>query len=104
MSRERLLSVDSNEERYDAVEGSPGISKEASSEEYYLEEGRLFEEAISSTGFGCFHFILLFVCGWALASDSVEIQVVIHILIVSMKDIMRYHFSFILYDIFIYYS
>ena len=35
----------------------------------------LFEEAIASTGTGKFHYILLCICGWALASDSVEIQV-----------------------------
>lgn len=39
------------------------------------EEARLFEDAIASTGFGKFHILLLCICGWALASDSVEIQV-----------------------------
>ena len=40
-----------------------------------LEGSYLFEEAIASTGTGSFHYLLLCVCGWALASDSVEIQV-----------------------------
>ena len=39
------------------------------------EEARLFEDAIASAGLGKFHILLLCICGWALASDSVEIQV-----------------------------
>lgn len=33
-----------------------------------------FEEALEGVGVGVFHVILLFVAGWALASDSVEVQ------------------------------
>eukprot|EP00795_Rhopilema_esculentum_P017564 gene17564-9194_t len=44
------------------------------------EEALLFEEAIASTGIGNFHYLLLCVCGWALASDSVEIQAVSFVL------------------------
>jgi len=40
----------------------------------------LFEEAIASTGTGRFHYLLLCICGWALASDSVEIQAVSFVL------------------------
>lgn len=35
----------------------------------------VFEEAISACGFGRFHIIVLFICGWAIASDSAEVQV-----------------------------
>ena len=33
-----------------------------------------FDEALEATGVGFFHFILVLVAGWALASDSVEVQ------------------------------
>ena len=33
-----------------------------------------FDNALDSTGVGFFHFILVLVAGWALASDSVEVQ------------------------------
>ena len=33
-----------------------------------------FEDALESSGFGLFHVLLIFVAGWALASDSVEVQ------------------------------
>ena len=32
-----------------------------------------YETAIAKTGFGKFHYWLLFVCGWANASDAIEI-------------------------------
>ena len=32
-----------------------------------------YETAIAKTGFGRFHYWLLFVCGWANASDAIEI-------------------------------
>ena len=32
-----------------------------------------YEEAISRTGYGCFHYKLLLLCGWAVSSDAVEI-------------------------------
>lgn len=35
---------------------------------------RRFEAALDSAGVGLFHVILLLVSGWALASDSVEVQ------------------------------
>lgn len=31
------------------------------------------EEALDNIGLGFFHFVLILVCGWALASDSVEV-------------------------------
>lgn len=33
-----------------------------------------FEDALDSPGFGLFHVLLIFAAGWALASDSVEVQ------------------------------
>lgn len=40
-----------------------------------LNEADLYEKTVSSCGFGKFQVFLLLICGWALASDSVEIQV-----------------------------
>ena len=35
---------------------------------------RRFEDALVGVGVGFFHVVLVFVAGWALASDSVEVQ------------------------------
>ncbi len=35
---------------------------------------RSFDDALDSSGVGLFHVVLIFVAGWALASDSVEVQ------------------------------
>jgi hypothetical protein len=35
-----------------------------------------FEDALEAPGFGLFHVLLILVSGWALASDSVEVQCV----------------------------
>ena len=40
-----------------------------------LDEADLYENAVASCGFGYFQIKLLFICGWAIASDSAEIQV-----------------------------
>jgi hypothetical protein len=32
-----------------------------------------YEEAVQECGYGRFHYILLLVCGWANASDAVEV-------------------------------
>ena len=36
------------------------------------EEGD-YERAVAATGYGRFHYALLLVCGWANASDAIEI-------------------------------
>lgn len=40
----------------------------------------LYERTLKSCGVGSFHVLLLLVCGWALASDSAEVQVVSFVL------------------------
>ena len=35
---------------------------------------RSFDEALEGVSVGVFHLVLVLVCGWAIASDSVEIQ------------------------------
>ncbi|XP_066270386.1 synaptic vesicle glycoprotein 2C-like isoform X1 [Branchiostoma lanceolatum] len=37
------------------------------------QEGATYEEAIAATGYGRFQYFLLFACGWANASDAIEI-------------------------------
>lgn len=46
------------------------VSEEGARNLKYLS----FDEALERVGVGMFHVILLLVSGWALASDSVEIQ------------------------------
>lgn len=75
MERQPLCkSVDDDDEDYNAInDGGSDYSSRTSSPK--LGGSLLFEEAIASAGTGRFHYLLLCVCGWALASDSVEIQV-----------------------------
>lgn len=40
-----------------------------------LDPAEQYEKTVVSCGFGKFQILLLFICGWAVASDSVEIQV-----------------------------
>ncbi len=37
---------------------------------------RTFDDALDNPGVGFFHVVLILVAGWALASDSVEVQCV----------------------------
>lgn len=62
-----------------AGESSPLLSKAASSEYDDLNprgksRPESFDEALELTGVGLFHCLLVLVAGWALASDSVEVQ------------------------------
>ena len=40
-----------------------------------LVESEQYENIINAIGYGRFQITLLLICGWALASDSTEIQV-----------------------------
>lgn len=46
-----------------------------------------FDEAVEETGFGVFHWLLLLVCGWANASDAVEILCVSFLLPTASCDL-----------------
>ncbi|XP_069758870.1 synaptic vesicle glycoprotein 2C isoform X2 [Narcine bancroftii] len=46
-----------------------------------------FEEAVKETGFGTFHMLLLVICGWANASDAVEILCVSFLLPTARCDL-----------------
>lgn len=59
-------SMDEKEEQEQLIQIKPDSS----------ELDTIFENALASTGFGKFHIILLLVCGWSVASDSVEVQCV----------------------------
>ena len=75
MERQPLCqAVDDDDDTYSSInnDGSDESSRTSSPK---LGGSLLFEEAIASAGTGRFHYLLLCVCGWALASDSVEIQV-----------------------------
>lgn len=45
-------------------------------EEAPQPRSKLLDEILDRTGYGLFHVILILVAGWALASDSVEVQCV----------------------------
>ena len=59
----------------DDSEESALLQGRASDENCLINEADLYEVTVKSCGFGQFQFILLLVCGWAIASDSVEVQV-----------------------------
>ena len=40
-----------------------------------IDETEQYEKIINAIGHGRFQIILLLICGWALASDSTEVQV-----------------------------
>lgn len=46
-----------------------------------------YEQAVEETGFGLFHWLLLVVCGWANASDAVEILCVSFLLPTARCDL-----------------
>ncbi|XP_013876463.1 synaptic vesicle glycoprotein 2B [Austrofundulus limnaeus] len=52
-----------------------------------------YEEAVEQTGFGCFHWLLLLVCGWANASDAVEILCVSFLLPTARCDLQLSSFD-----------
>ena len=62
------------------VESSPLLAKTSSLEHGEFSARKLrpktFDEALESSGVGLFHCVLILVAGWALASDSVEVQCV----------------------------
>ena len=58
----------------DSVGGQNETSNLISSDED-CEENEQYEEIIKTIGYGKFQITLLLICGWALASDSTEVQV-----------------------------
>ncbi|KAG7230874.1 hypothetical protein INR49_024901 [Caranx melampygus] len=52
------------------------------------QRGLTYEEAVEEAGFGLFHWLLLVVCGWANASDAVEILCVSFLLPTARCDLL----------------
>ena len=59
----------SEDSKFSPSEHSPLLSSVS-------KRAQTIDEALESTGVGFFHFILILVTGWALASDSVEVYCV----------------------------
>ena len=57
-----------------AGEASPLLPKTTSLESLSPTRPKTFDEALEFAGVGFFHCLLVLVAGWALASDSVEVQ------------------------------
>ena len=74
MEKQPLYNAEESDDDYNTINGNESDVHSNNDSSNY-EGSMLFEEAIASTGTGSFHYLLICVCGWALASDSVEIQV-----------------------------
>ncbi|XP_061629391.1 synaptic vesicle glycoprotein 2C isoform X1 [Phyllopteryx taeniolatus] len=72
-------------------EGETLFERSTSNERNADEDARTrltYEEAIEAAGFGSFHWLLLLVCGWANASDAVEIVGVSFLLPTARCDLL----------------
>jgi len=77
-----LLTQDSSEDELPSLrspEDGPSRNRQDKKADY--------ETAITSAGFGRFHYWLLFVCGWANASDAVEILCISFVLPAATCDL-----------------
>ncbi|XP_077993582.1 synaptic vesicle glycoprotein 2B-like [Glandiceps talaboti] len=52
----------------------------------HLQTSYTYEEAVEATGFGVFHYALLAACGWADASDAVEVLCVSFLMPPARKE------------------
>ncbi|XP_015199277.2 synaptic vesicle glycoprotein 2C isoform X1 [Lepisosteus oculatus] len=71
--------------------GNPDASVRKNGRNFDEEDGQTrfsYEEAVEETGFGLFHGALLVVCGWANASDAVEILCVSFLLPTARCDLL----------------
>ncbi|XP_061898706.1 synaptic vesicle glycoprotein 2C [Entelurus aequoreus] len=74
---------------WDSDEGETSFERSASNDGAKAAERRLtYEEAVEAAGFGLFHWLLLLVCGWANASDAVEIVCVSFLLPTARCDLL----------------
>ncbi|GCC33573.1 hypothetical protein chiPu_0012043 [Chiloscyllium punctatum] len=69
-----------------SLAGEAGFERRKSGRDSY-EIALTFEEAVEETGFGTFHIVLLVICGWANASDAVEILCVSFLLPTARCDL-----------------
>ncbi|XP_029009259.1 synaptic vesicle glycoprotein 2B [Betta splendens] len=93
VERRPLLSSGNHPETNDAdsdegdviFDRTPVIKAEA---EAASQRRLTYEEAVEEAGFGLFHWLLLLVCGWANASDAIEILCVSFLLPTASCDPM----------------
>ncbi|CAL8260736.1 unnamed protein product [Merluccius merluccius] len=89
-AREALLGA-GDPEGPDSDEGEVTLYKSPAVPSDDGQEGaprrRTYEEAVEEAGFGVFHMLLLLVCGWANASDAVEILCVSFLLPTARCDL-----------------
>ena len=90
MEERRLYNPEDEVQDYSRLINDSNSEENDRSYSSLQEEALLFEEAIASTGIGNFHYLLLCVCGWALASDSVEIQVLYIIFCQSCRYVSKF--------------
>ncbi|XP_044050253.1 synaptic vesicle glycoprotein 2B isoform X3 [Siniperca chuatsi] len=92
-AREPLLSgdylepheLDSDEGEVIFDRGASNIRRDAGGS---AQRRLTYEEAVEEAGFGLFHWLLLVVCGWANASDAVEIFCVSFLLPTARCDLL----------------
>lgn len=85
-AREPLLTRYSKVHDEDSDEGVIIFDKSASGGSVSSQVRLSYEEAVEAAGFGAFHYGLLVVCGWANASDAVEILCVSFLLPTARCD------------------
>ncbi|KAM4553636.1 synaptic vesicle glycoprotein 2C [Fundulus diaphanus] len=87
LDRDRLdpTELDSDEGEVIFDRRASGVSEEAGGS---AARRLTYEEAVEEAGFGLFHWLLLVMCGWANASDAVEILCVSFLLPTARCDLL----------------
>lgn len=74
MDRYEMTNVDPESDSFDS-EKTGLLTSDRSKEDESYDKAEKYERLIVACGFGKQQIILLIICGWALASDSTEVQV-----------------------------
>ncbi|XP_037622159.1 synaptic vesicle glycoprotein 2B [Sebastes umbrosus] len=85
LTGEHLEELNSDEGEVIFERSSSNISRDAGGSAH---RRLTYEEAVEEAGFGLFHWLLLVVCGWANASDAVEILCVSFLLPTARCDLL----------------
>ncbi|XP_067871469.1 synaptic vesicle glycoprotein 2C isoform X2 [Heterodontus francisci] len=83
--REPLLRLEESESEGEVIFERNKAGKFAGKDSH--QDALTFEEAVEEAGFGIFHVVLLVICGWANASDAVEILCVSFLLPTARCDL-----------------
>ncbi|XP_055078234.1 synaptic vesicle glycoprotein 2B isoform X2 [Periophthalmus magnuspinnatus] len=86
-AEEPLLANAHLETNVDSDDGEVIFDRTVSTKVECVKKKYTFEEAVDEAGFGLFHWLLLVVCGWANASDAVEIMCVSFLLPTARCDL-----------------